>query len=68
LIAKLIVHAGTREEAIAKMKSALSEFVIEGIKTTIPLHKRVFEDPAFVKGRFSTHFLERFLSSPPPSK
>lgn len=63
LIAKLIVHGGNREEAISKMKSALSEFVVEGIKTTIPLHKRVFQDPAFIKGRFSTHFLERFLSS-----
>lgn len=66
LIAKLIVHAGTREEAIAKMKGALSEFVIEGIKTTLPLHKRVFEDPNFVKGRFSTNFLERFLASLTP--
>lgn len=65
LIAKLIVHSGSREESIAKMKGALSEFVIEGIKTTIPLHKRVFEDPAFVKGRFSTNFLERFLAAPP---
>lgn len=63
LIAKLIVHAGTRDEAIAKMRGALSEFVVEGIKTTLPLHKRVFEDPAFIKGRFSTNFLERFLSS-----
>lgn len=63
LIAKLIVHAGTRDEAIAKMRGALSEFVIEGIKTTLPLHKRVFDDPAFIKGRFSTNFLERFLSS-----
>ncbi|TAJ99524.1 MAG: hypothetical protein EPO39_16535, partial [Candidatus Manganitrophaceae bacterium] len=42
---------------------ALSEFVIEGIKTTLPLHRRVFNDPAFIKGRFSTNFLERFLSS-----
>ena len=63
LIAKLIVHAGTRDEAIAKMRGALSEFVVEGIKTTLPLHKRVFNDPAFIKGRFSTNFLERFLSS-----
>ncbi len=63
LIAKLIVHAGTRDEAIAKMRGALSEFVVEGIKTTLPLHKRVFDDPAFIKGRFSTNFLERFLSS-----
>lgn len=63
LIAKLIVHAETRDEAIAKMRGALSEFVVEGIKTTLPLHKRVFDDPAFIKGRFSTNFLERFLSS-----
>jgi len=63
LIAKLIVHAGTRDEAIAKMRGALSEFIVEGIKTTLPLHKRVFNDPAFIKGRFSTNFLERFLSS-----
>ncbi len=61
LIAKLIVHAGTRDEAIAKMKGALSEFVIEGIQTTLPLHKRIFEEPSFIKGRFSTTFLDHFL-------
>ncbi len=64
LIAKLIVHAGTREEAIAKMKSALSEFVIEGVQTTLPLHKKIFEDPVFVKGRYSTGFLDHLLSAP----
>ncbi|MFQ5579893.1 MAG: acetyl-CoA carboxylase biotin carboxylase subunit [Nitrospiria bacterium] len=62
LIAKLIVHAATREESIAKMKSALAEFVIEGVQTTIPLHKRILEDPGFVKGRYSTGFLDHFLS------
>lgn len=67
LIAKLIVHAGTREEAIAKMKSALTEFVIEGVQTTIPLHRRIFEDPGFIKGRYSTNFLEHLLSAPSTS-
>jgi len=64
LIAKLIVHSDSRDEAIAKMRGALSEFVIEGIETTLPLHKRIFEDPAFIKGRFSTNFLDLFLSDP----
>ncbi|MEC4678753.1 MAG: acetyl-CoA carboxylase biotin carboxylase subunit [Nitrospirota bacterium] len=63
LVAKLIVHDQTRDEAIAKMKGALSEFVIEGIETTLPLHKRIFEDPSFIKGRFSTTFLDHFLEN-----
>ncbi len=63
LIAKLIVHGNTREEAIAKMQCALDEFIVEGIKTTIPLHKRVFKDPDFQKGHLSTKFLERFIST-----
>ena len=66
LIAKLIVHGATREEALARMRRALDECVIEGIKTTIPLHRRILDDPDFQKGRFSTAFLERF-SSPPQS-
>jgi len=66
LIAKLIVHGLTREEALARMRRALDECVIEGIKTTIPLHRRILDDPDFQKGRFSTAFLERF-SSPPQS-
>jgi len=66
LIAKLIVHGATREEALARMRRALDECVIEGIKTTIPLHRRILDDPDFQKGRFSTAFLERF-SSPPPA-
>ena len=63
LIAKLIVHGDTREQAIAKMQCALDEFIVEGIKTTIPLHKRVFQDPDFRKGHLSTKFLERFIST-----
>src|SRR3990167_9360413 len=47
----LIVHGQNRDEAIARMKRALDEFVIEGIKTTIPLHKRIMDDPDFQKGR-----------------
>jgi acetyl-CoA carboxylase, biotin carboxylase subunit len=67
LIAKLIVHGLTREEALARMRRALDECVVEGIKTTIPLHRRILDDPDFQKGRFSTTFLERFSSPPPPS-
>ena len=63
MIAKLITHARTREEAVARMRRALDEFVIEGIKTTIPLHRRIFDDAEFQKGRVSTGFLERFLAA-----
>ncbi len=64
LIAKLIAHGQNRDEAIARMRRALDEFVIEGIKTTIPLHKRILNDPDFQKGRVSTGFLERFTAGP----
>ena len=64
LIAKLIVRGQTREESLARMRRALGECVIEGIKTTIPLHLRVLDDPDFQKGRFSTAFLERFMNQP----
>lgn len=63
LIAKLITHGHDREEAMARMRRALDEFVIEGIKTTIPLHRRIFNDAEFQKGRISTGFLERFLAN-----
>lgn len=62
MIAKLITHGRDRQEAMARMRRALDEFVIEGIKTTIPLHKRIFSDPDFQKGHVSTTFLERFLT------
>ena len=61
MIAKLIVHARTRELAIARMRRALDMMVVEGIKTTIPLHKKIMEDPAFQRGDFSTKFMEEFL-------
>jgi acetyl-CoA carboxylase biotin carboxylase subunit len=58
MIAKLITVAQTREEVIAKMKRALEEFVIEGIKTTIPFHLKLMENARFIKGDYNTHFLE----------
>jgi len=61
LIAKLITHGRDRHESMARMRRALDEFVIEGIKTTIPLHRRILDDPDFQKGHVSTTFLERFL-------
>lgn len=59
LIAKLIVHGRDRTEAIEKMRRALDEFIIEGIKTTIPFHKKVFSNEDFIKGEVNTQFLER---------
>lgn len=61
MIAKLIVHARTRELAINRMKRALQMLVIEGIKTTIPLHLQIMNDPEFQKGDFSTKFMETFF-------
>ncbi|WP_285768874.1 acetyl-CoA carboxylase biotin carboxylase subunit [Peribacillus sp. SI8-4] len=58
MIAKLIVHAPTRDEAIEKMKRALGEFVIEGINTTIPFHIKLLQHEQFVSGEFNTKFLE----------
>ncbi len=59
LIAKLIAHGKDRSEAIAKMKRALDEFIIEGIKTTIPFHKKVLNNPDFLSGNYNTNFLEK---------
>ncbi|HEY2154947.1 MAG TPA: acetyl-CoA carboxylase biotin carboxylase subunit [Isosphaeraceae bacterium] len=59
LIGKLIVHASTRDEAAARMRRALDELVVEGIKTTIPLHRRFFRDPDFLAGRVDTTWVER---------
>jgi acetyl-CoA carboxylase biotin carboxylase subunit len=68
MIAKLIVHARTRELAIARMRRALSAMVIEGIKTTIPLQLRIMNDPKFQAGDFSTKFMEEFGKEPKPEK
>ena len=61
LVAKLIVHAPTRESAINRMLRALDEFVIEGVHSTIPLHRQVLRHPAFRSGDFDTHFLDSFV-------
>jgi acetyl-CoA carboxylase, biotin carboxylase subunit len=61
LIAKLIVHARTREVAIARMRRALEVMVVEGVKTTIPLHRSIMEDPYFRAGEYSTRFMEQFF-------
>ncbi len=61
LIAKLITHGVDRAEAIAKMERALSQFIVQGIDTSIPLHQAVFQDAGFRAGEFDTGFMERFL-------
>ncbi len=64
MIAKLIVTAQTREEAISKMRRALDEFVIEGVKTTIPFHRQLMENPDYVAGNYTTKFMEDFKMKP----
>ena len=63
LVAKLIVHAPSRREAIARLARALDEFVIDGIKTTLPLHQRIVRDKDFAAGDYTIHWLERFVGS-----
>ena len=65
MIAKLITTAQTREEAINKMKRALDEFYIEGIKTTIPFHRQLMEDPEYVAGNYTTAFMDTFKMKDP---
>ena len=65
MIAKLITTAQTRDEAIAKMKRALDEFVIEGIQTTIPFHRQLMDDPAYVAGDYTTAFMNDFVMNEP---
>lgn len=64
MIAKLITTAQTREEAINKMKRALDEFVIEGIKTTIPFHRQLMDNPDYIAGNYTTKFMEDFKMAP----
>lgn len=64
MIAKLIVTAQTREEAISKMRRALDEFVIEGIKTTIPFHRQLMDHPDYLSGNYTTKFMEDFVMQP----
>ena len=62
LVAKLIVHAPTRARAIDRMRRALDEFAVVGIKTTIPLHQRIVDDPEFQSGDYTIHWLEKFVA------
>jgi len=62
MVAKLIVHAPTRADAIARMRRAIDEFHITGIKTTLPLHRRIMDDAEFQGGDYTIHWLERFVS------
>lgn len=64
MIAKLITTAQTREEAINKMKRALDEFIIEGIKTTIPFHRQLMDHPDYISGNYTTKFMEDFEIQP----
>jgi len=64
LVAKLVVHGQTRPEAIARLKRALAEMVVSGIKTTLPLHQRIVADPEFQAGDYTIHWLERFVGRP----
>jgi acetyl-CoA carboxylase biotin carboxylase subunit len=64
MVAKIIAHGRDRSEAIARMRRTLEMTTIEGIKTTIPLHLRILNDPDFVAGKLSTAFMDRFLSRP----
>jgi acetyl-CoA carboxylase biotin carboxylase subunit len=60
MIAKLICRAKTRQECIEKMKRALDEFVVEGVKTTVPFHKRLMRNEKFINGDFHTGFINTF--------
>lgn len=68
MIAKLITTAQTREEAISKMKRALDEFVIEGIKTTIPFHRQLMNHPDYLAGNYTTKFMEDFVMEEPTNE
>jgi len=63
MVAKLIVHAPTREGAIGRLRRSLAEFAVVGIKTTLPLHQRIIEDAGFQAGEYNIHWLERFVAA-----
>ena len=67
MIAKIIVHGRDRQEAIARMRRTLEMTVIEGIKTSIPLHLKILSDPDFIAGRLSTSFMERYIVEKKPA-
>ena len=63
LIAKLIVHHRTRQMAIVRMQRALEAMIVEGIETSVPLHRRILADSDFQAGDFNTRFMDRFMAS-----
>ncbi len=63
MIAKLIVHAPSREEAINRMRRAIAEFVVVGVKTTLPLHQSILDNAQFQSGEYTIHWLENFVAS-----
>ncbi|MDF2369012.1 acetyl-CoA carboxylase biotin carboxylase subunit [Sneathiella sp.] len=63
LIAKLIIHAGSREECLLRLNRALEEFVVSGIRTTLPLHQEIIHNPEFRDGHYDIHWLEKFIAS-----
>lgn len=68
MIAKLIVYGKDRQEAIRRMARAMDEFIIEGVKTTVPFHKKVLSNPQFLEGRYNTSFLEEMNNSTTPKE
>jgi acetyl-CoA carboxylase biotin carboxylase subunit len=66
LVAKLVITGATREIAMKRAQRALNEYVIEGIKTNIPFHKRVLADPRFVQGKYDTRIVDQILNPPAP--
>ncbi|MBF0137353.1 MAG: acetyl-CoA carboxylase biotin carboxylase subunit [Magnetococcus sp. DMHC-1] len=68
MIGKLIAYGENRDEAIARMRRALDEYVIGGVATTIPLHRRILQDSEFCRGKYTLHFLNRFLQPARPDK
>ncbi len=63
LIGKLIVHGRTRNEAIMRLRRALDEFVVDGVKTTLPLFQRLIEEPDIISGNYDIHWLEKYLAN-----
>jgi acetyl-CoA carboxylase biotin carboxylase subunit len=62
MIGKLIVYGVTREDCIMRLRRALEEFVVEGMKTTVPLHQKLVRDPEFLEGTYTIKWLESWLS------
>jgi acetyl-CoA carboxylase biotin carboxylase subunit len=68
MIGKIIVHGNTREHALARMRTALAEMVVEGIHTNVPLHREIMQDPKFIEGGTNIHYLEHWLTTRPKPK